>query len=164
LELWVVRSGEDNPKKCTALRVVKAGLADLVDGPRGLLLNPFSETLLAGDLSPTDLTALDVSWNLLESFSRHQPAVRLPLLVAVNPTNYGKLHKLSTAEALASACWILGRQEQAEKLMACFKWGPHFLELNRERLEAYRLADSRTIQEAEQRQVELLAGPQPKRL
>ena len=67
-KLFVVREGEDNPKKCTAMRLAKFGLVELVDKPVGVLLNPFAEKFLSPADKPAELTALDVSWNLLESF------------------------------------------------------------------------------------------------
>jgi pre-rRNA-processing protein TSR3 len=156
MQLYVVRSGEDHPKRCTAVRMAKAGLLELVPDPRGLLLNPFSDHILSGQDRPAEITALDVSWNLLETFGDYAPAARLPFLVAANPTNYGKPHKLSTAEALASALWICGDSRAAHQLLSSFKWGPHFLDLNRTRLEAYNQADAADIAATERQMVEQL--------
>ncbi|MGE4395651.1 MAG: DUF367 domain-containing protein, partial [Methanobacteriales archaeon] len=61
----------------------------------------------------------------------------LPYLVAANPTNYGKPFILSTAEALAATFYIIGLKDIAVNIMSSFKWGLHFLDLNRELLEAY---------------------------
>ena len=55
---------------------------------------------------------------------------KLPNIVPANPVNSGKIGKLSTAEAIASALMICGNRSQAEKLMSVFKWGPAFLALN----------------------------------
>jgi pre-rRNA-processing protein TSR3 len=62
--------------------------------------------------------------------------------VAANPTNYGKPCILSTAEAVAATFYIVGLKNNAIQIMSSFKWGPHFLELNRELLEAYSRAES----------------------
>ncbi|HID30061.1 MAG TPA: DUF367 domain-containing protein, partial [Desulfobacterales bacterium] len=87
--------------------------------------------------------ALDCSWESAKCiFQRRFMGERraLPYLVAANPVNYGRPARLTTAEALASTCYILGDLEQARKIMSLFKWGPHFLTLNWEPLEAYRKA------------------------
>ena len=99
-----------------------------------------------------------MSWNLLRDFVNYSPSAKLPFLVAANSINYGKPHKLSTAEALAAAAWILGEQKTAENLMDSFKWGPHFLDLNRERLNAYSKATESTILDEEKRMIAILLG------
>ena len=150
MKAYVIRLKEDNPKKCTAVRLKKFGLVEFVDRPRGILLNPFAKKVLSRADRADGVTALDVSWNLLRSFSDYRPARKLPFLVAANPVNYGKPFKLSTAEALASSLWILGYKEQAKGLMEKFRWGPHFLELNKKRLEAYAKAgNAGEVKEAE---------------
>ena len=158
MDLQIIRSGEDNPKKCTAMRLIRAKKATLVDKPGGLLLNPFSKTTLCGFHKYAVVTALDVSWNLLEEFMDYSPSAKLPFLVAANPINYGKPHKLSTAEAIAATVWILGEQTTAEEIMDSFNWGPHFLDLNRERLNAYSKADETTILDEEKRMIGILLG------
>ena len=59
-------------------------------------------------------------------------------MVAANPVNYGKVFKLSCAEALAGGLHILGYEEQAEYIMSKFKWGSNFFELNKEAFNLYR--------------------------
>jgi pre-rRNA-processing protein TSR3 len=118
---------------------------------RGLLLDPYSDK----SISRTDretalsegLTAIDASWKkAVESFSgagwRSARRRALPYLVAANPTNYGIPVNLSTAEALASALFIMGMQDQAKDVMSPFRWGHSFFELNMRYLEAYRQAES----------------------
>jgi pre-rRNA-processing protein TSR3 len=64
----------------------------------------------------------------------------LPTLLAANPTNYAKPHKLSSVEALAASLYIVGFKNEATKLLSLFKWGETFLTLNAQPLEAYSLA------------------------
>jgi pre-rRNA-processing protein TSR3 len=73
--------------------------------------------------------------------TRLQPRT-LPLLLAANPVNWGKPSKLSTVEAMAAACVLMGESTQAESLLSKFRWGNRFLELNAEPLEAYASAKS----------------------
>jgi pre-rRNA-processing protein TSR3 len=63
-------------------------------------------------------------------------------MLAANPTNYAKLGKLSSAEALAGALYILGEKKLGTEIMNKFKWGHTFLELNFNLLEDYASADT----------------------
>jgi pre-rRNA-processing protein TSR3 len=150
-KLQIVHSHECDPKKCTGERLLKNALAEEIPGPMGILLSPFTEEAL----SPEDrkigeeegITVLDCSWNeLLRShyFPSKAPVTRaLPYLVPANPVNFGRPTKLSTAEAFAGACWILGEKAQAEELMSWFKWGRTFIDLNRELLDLYAACETR---------------------
>ena len=140
---------QDDPKKCTAAKLVKFGFAHplykLRQVPRGsLVLNPFAGgLLLSRDRVETlkhGLVAVDCSWeNVQATFAIRLPGEgrRLPTLLASNPVNYAKPHKLSSLEALAASLYIMGFPERAAQLLAMFKWGPNFLVLNREPLAAY---------------------------
>jgi pre-rRNA-processing protein TSR3 len=122
-------------------------------------LNPFSETAF----SPADrkrvedfgLAGLDCSWEHAEKvLLKHVRGTSrcLPILVAGNPVNFGKLTKLTTAEALAAALYIAGFRDQANELLSVFKWGHTFLEMNYERLERYANAkDSTDVVELQKR-------------
>ena len=63
-------------------------------------------------------------------------------MLASNPVNYGKPHKLSSIEALAAGLYIMGFSERASQLLSLFKWGPTFLSLNHEPLESYSTANT----------------------
>ncbi|KAJ1434456.1 hypothetical protein B484DRAFT_446616 [Ochromonadaceae sp. CCMP2298] len=100
--------------------------------------------------SPADLelvqthgiSGINCSWNRLEEIpfgkmgkGRNQRL--LPTLLAANTVNYGKPHKLNTAEATAACLYIVGCKKDAAVLMGPFSYGPEFLRLNFEALEAY---------------------------
>jgi len=135
---------QDDPKKCTAAKMVKFNLAQNIKkiGNKGLVLDPFSErTLLPKDKSLINsIVGIDCSWNLVDqAFSKKFNGIKrkLPPLLAGNPVNYSKLNKLTTAEALSGALFILGFKEQGLELLDKFKWGHTFYELNQNLLDEY---------------------------
>ncbi|MBC7219767.1 MAG: DUF367 domain-containing protein, partial [Hadesarchaea archaeon] len=80
------------------------------------------------------------SWKKIQQLANVKNWFRtrsLPYLIAANPIHYGKPTILSTVEALAAALFIFGEKERAKEILAGFKWGSAFLELNRELLETY---------------------------
>jgi len=146
--LYVYHTNDDDPKKCTAKKLAKFKMVNLVNSmgkiPRNaILLDPFSEKALSPeDRHRKNIVAIDCSWKNAEMvFKKAGKRVRhgraLPYLLASNPVNYGRPLKLSTAEALAAALYILGAGKQAEEIMRKFKWGMHFFELNRMPLDDY---------------------------
>ena len=150
--LMVYEYGQDDPRKCTSVRLRKFQVArslrnlDRVSS-KAIVLNPTAtRTLSNEDRAPImhhGLIGLDCSWNFSDQiFDRNIPGEnrRLPLLLAGNPTSYGILGRLSTAEALAAALILTGFSKQGEKILSLFKWGPTFLSLNREPLEKYSMA------------------------
>ena len=62
---------------------------------------------------------------------------KLPPLFAGNPINYSKLNKLTTAEAITAALFILGYYEIGKKIISKFNWGHSFIELNHNLLDDY---------------------------
>jgi pre-rRNA-processing protein TSR3 len=154
--------GEDDPRKCTALKLNRFGLAKKVKRrfeipKKAILLNPFAEKVL----TPTDedvvakhgVVAVDCSWKKIgETFSYRFKAVnrRLPLLVPANPVNFGHPGMLSSLEALAAALYITGFKDEAERLLSLYKWGKTFLNLNKNLLKEY----SKTKNEEEIRKIE----------
>ncbi len=135
---------QDDPKKCTAAKMIKFGLAQDIKkiSNSGLVLDPFSEkTLLPKDKSLINsIVGVDCSWNLADkAFSKKFNGIkrRLPPLLAGNPVNYSKLNKLTTVEALSASLFVLGFKEQALELLDKFKWGHTFYELNQNLLDEY---------------------------
>ena len=145
MEVHVRYEGDDDPAKCTARKLARFDLARLhrtdPTTPYGVVLNPHAERALSpADRSESDrLVALDCSWESAEEALFSLPGVHraLPFLVAANPVNYGRPFELTTVEALAAALTILGEREQGEALLAKFRWGHTFLELNDEPLSRY---------------------------
>ncbi len=153
--LYVYMMNQDDPKKCSANRLVKLHLATPIyrksQVPRGTLtLDPFASRLLV----PTDrddairngIMIVDCSWKNAESvfLTRTRDGRKLPVLLPANPINYARAGMLSSIEAFAAAVYILGFRERASEMLQAFKWGPHFLELNQEPLEAYAKAADET--------------------
>ena len=170
MRIIVYHAGQCDPKKCTALKLKRHGLIEIVKRtkliPRGaIVLNPLAEKAF----SPADkprietygLAALDCSWEkarkILESSLKMRKYSRcLPYLVAANPVNYGVPTKLSTVEALAAALYIADLEKKAESLLSIFKWGPTFLNLNKKFLDAY--AKAKNSQEILLLQSQILAN------
>lgn len=135
---------QDDPKKCTAAKLVKFGLAYSVHktSNKTLVLDPFAEkTLLNKDKKLIrSVTGIDCSWNLADkTFVKKFVGIKrkLPPLFAGNPVNYSKLNKLTTAEAISAALYILGQKDLSFKMLDKFKWGHTFYELNKQLLEEY---------------------------
>ncbi|KAI6204812.1 Ribosome biogenesis protein TSR3-like protein [Aphelenchoides besseyi] len=137
-----------DPKRCSGRKLQRHGLISSIKmGSKypGLLLSPAGTSTL----SPADrqfilshgLGVVDCSWNKVDTMSSKSMKAAehrlLPFLLAANPVNYGVPCKLTCAEALAAGLEIVGEGGAAAKVMSKFKWGPNFLELNREALDAY---------------------------
>lgn len=150
--MYVLLMRQDDPRKCTAAKLARLRLATPLYrasriSQRSIVLNPFSsKVVLPSDraqLETYGLVAVDCSWEKAGSaFASRLPgsARRLPTLLASNPTNYAKQHKLSSLEAMAAALYITGFMEQASRLLSIFKWGGTFLTMNHEPLESYSIA------------------------
>lgn len=144
MKIKVVMLKQDDPKKCTAAKLVKFGIANNVKhtSSKTIVLDPFSEKILIpSDKALTNsITAIDCSWSLAErEFAKKLSGIhrKLPPLLAGNPVNYAKLNKLTTVEAIAAALFILGEKDPGLDLLDKFKWGHTFFELNQSLLEEY---------------------------
>ena len=137
---------QDDPKKCTAAKLMKLGIAKNIKKTtkKTLVLHPFSKNyLLPSDKNRVNsITGIDCSWNNPENaFDKRMIGIlrKLPPLLAGNPVNYSKLHKLTTAEAIAGALYILGFDYLAKNILEKFTWGHTFFELNHNLLDDYSL-------------------------
>ena len=164
IRLIILQKGQDDPKKCTADKMGRFRLAEMVRSmdrvPYGaIILDPYAKDVLSHADAPAasahGLLGLDCSWEYAEQVFKREKARRLaprrlPCLLAANPVNYGKWCKLSTLEALAASLYILGEKEQAERILCIFNWGKQFLLLNHNPLEDYSKAkDAEEIRKIE---------------
>lgn len=140
--------GQCDKKRCSGTKLVRSRLvAPLRLGKAwgGVVLSPAGALTVSREdgelLQSKGLAVVDCSWNRLDDVPWHKlrgHAPRLlPWLLAANPVNYGRPCKLSCAEAFAAALCICGRREDAEAVMARFKWGDSFFSLNAESLRRY---------------------------
>lgn len=149
VKIVVYHAKQCDPKKCTALKLRRHNLVRVVHRIRALpkgsvILNPFSKKAFSPKdklrLEKRGLIAIDCSWvhaDEVFELSMRGASRCLPYLIAANPVNYGAPTKLSTVEALAAALYIVGLKDKAERLLSIFKWGPQFINLNRELLDSY---------------------------
>lgn len=160
-----------DPKKCTAKRMLKFGLAKeaktLRQIPRGsVVLSPFSDRAL----SPADieharrgLVVMDLTWANIDGFPRlkHVEERALPYLLASNPINWGRPMELNSAEAVMAALYILGEKDQASEFLGRFNWAPEFMRLNGNMLEDYSgAADSTEVVRIQSEYIESVIGDQ----
>jgi len=146
IEIRILCFDQDDPKKCTAKRMEKFNLSQNYTTFRtlpskGIVLDPFADVVLSDSdrilAEVGGIVGVDCSWNLATStFSKLKlmglEPRKLPDIVPANPVNSGKIGKLTTAEAIATALMICCEEEQASKVMSIFKWGPAFLTMNSE--------------------------------
>ncbi|HXW36452.1 MAG TPA: DUF367 family protein [Nitrososphaerales archaeon] len=149
LSVFVIELCQDDPAKCTARKMIHMDLAKGVGrkfhaSDSMIVLNPYGHRVVSpDDVGVKGIVVVDASWNLAQEVffkklgGKHR---RLPILLAGNPTNYARPGVLSSVEAVAAAMYVLGEVEEAERYLSIYKWGPTFLSLNAEPLEAYRTA------------------------
>ncbi len=136
-----------DPKKCTAKRMLKFGLAKEAKSlhaiPKGaIVLSPFAEQALSPDdirYARHGLVVMDLTWTNIDDFPRPKGTNdrALPYMLASNPINWGRPMELNSAEAVMASLYILGEREQAETFLGRFNWAPEFMRLNGELMDAY---------------------------
>ena len=134
----------DDPTLCTAVRMINDGIAKLInDVPKGaIILYPFAQKVLSlkdkHDVERNGLVIVDCPWDKLYAIptisSNSIKLRRLPNLIAANPYYKGQINKLSSAEAAASALYIIGYSIKAKKILSLFKWKEEFWKNNSEKL------------------------------
>ncbi|KAI9919494.1 hypothetical protein PsorP6_017614 [Peronosclerospora sorghi] len=135
-------------KRCTGRKLCRLGyMKRMKPGApfRGLVLSPAGDQAVScADrelITRTGISVIDCSWAKVQELPSHQLRAGvhrlLPFLVAANAVNYGRPHKLSCAEAIAATLYIVGLKADAVQLMHEFAWGPEFLKINADCLEAY---------------------------
>lgn len=146
VRIFFIDLHQDDPRKATMRKLERFGFAKKIS-PRGalngLVLTPHAhDFLLTDDLyiaSGGGIVLLEGSWkrsNTLDKF-RFRHGRKLPLLMPVNPVNYGKPGLLSSVEALGAALFILGMEDYSVTVLEKFSWGIGFLDANREPLTEY---------------------------
>jgi pre-rRNA-processing protein TSR3 len=149
MQIQVLMFKQDDPKKCTAAKLVKFGIAKNVRNTSSntLILDPFADRLILNNdrVVANSITGIDCSWEFAQkTFVKKFIGVhrKLPPLFAGNPVNYSKLSKLTTVEAIAGALFIMEFNDLAHGMLNKFKWGHTFYDLNKNLLEDYSKACS----------------------
>eukprot|EP00635_Sarcinochrysidales_sp_CCMP3193_P008031 CAMPEP_0118903112 /NCGR_PEP_ID=MMETSP1166-20130328/8111_1 /TAXON_ID=1104430 /ORGANISM="Chrysoreinhardia sp, Strain CCMP3193" /LENGTH=229 /DNA_ID=CAMNT_0006842335 /DNA_START=1 /DNA_END=690 /DNA_ORIENTATION=+ len=156
--LW--EFGQNDAKRDSGSKLVRLGLASsqkIGQTFNGIVLSSQATKVVSredGDIVRSfGLGAINCSWNRLDEIpfakmGKHRNHRVLPFLVAANPTNYGRPFKLNTAEAVAAALAIVGKDPAA--VLGPFSFGDEFLKLNADALRAYADAtDANGVWEAE---------------
>ena len=154
IPVFVYDKNQCDPKKCTAKRMLKFGLAKeaktLHAIPKGsIVLSPFAEKALSPDdirYARHGLVVMDLTWTNIDEFPRPKGTNdrALPYMLASNPINWGRPMEINSAEAVMASLFILGEREQAETFLGRFNWAPEFMRLNGELLEEYSSAKDST--------------------
>lgn len=137
-----------DPKRCTGKKLAKLGIVRSISvqySCKGVVLTPVGQCAVSkadADLARTaGVGVVDCSWSRLDDVPFHKLKCGskrlLPFLLAANPVNYAKPLKLTCAEAMAGALYIMGFKSDATTLLSKFSWGESFLDLNKGLLEAY---------------------------
>ncbi len=149
MQIQVIMFRQDDPKKCTAAKLVKFKIAKNVKKTSAstMILDPFAEHVIlpSNKFLVDSVTGIDCSWEIAQkTFARNFVGLprKLPPLFAGNPVNYSKLYKMTTVEAIAGALFIMGFDNDALDMLDKFKWGHTFYDLNKNLLEDYSKVNS----------------------
>ncbi|KAF6001174.1 ribosome bioproteinsis protein tsr3 [Cyanidiococcus yangmingshanensis] len=151
IRLYMYDFGQCDVRRCTGRKLLRHGLlCSLRLGVpcHGVLLSPDASTVLSRAdetcVRKWGLAVIDCSWNQIEASSLRRVHCRglgqrrlLPTLQAVNPVNYGRGARLSCAEALAAALYIVGCKSTARRVLQPFGWSHAFWDVNQVALDMY---------------------------
>ena len=106
-------------KKCSGRKLERMGLLKSLNPKKsfkGVVLSANGTKLISKEdleiVQKSGLCVIDCSWNKIEEVKVSYKHERLlPHMVAVNPVNYGKVFKLSCAEALAAGLFLVGHRD-----------------------------------------------------
>lgn len=151
LRMWDF--GHCDPRRCTGRRLARVGLMKVLrtsERCSGVVLTPNADTAVSVSdalcARQNGVAVVDCSWARLDEvpFTSLKAGVErlLPFLVAANPVNYGKPLRLSCAEAVAAALYIMRFKDSARHVMSCFKWGDAFFDINAQLLERYAMCNN----------------------
>jgi pre-rRNA-processing protein TSR3 len=140
-KLLCLHLNECDRKKCTALKLKKFGILEIVSDVKGknrnsVILNPLSNKIInindRKTIETYGLMIVDCSWKKIFNLKNRnlRNSRKLPSLIAANPVNFGKWEKLSSAEALAAALYITDYNKQADLILSKFSWGAEFKRIN----------------------------------
>jgi len=140
-KLFCLHFNECDRKKCTALKLARLNLVQILPKIKGrklnaIILNPFSKKELnvtdREDIIRYGLIVVDCSWKRIFNVKdfNFKNSRKLPPLIAANPVNYGKWEKLSSVEALAAALYITNFNMCGDLILSKFSWGFEFKKLN----------------------------------
>jgi pre-rRNA-processing protein TSR3 len=148
-KIYAFLAGQDDPKKCTAEKMVRFHFATAVHRiaaiPKdAVVLDPTAPKSISREdserIARHGIVVLDLSWRKLEVFPASLQMMNrraLPFLVAANPVMWGRPLQLSSVEAVAAALYIVGQKEEASHILSKFAWGNNFVDLNKEPLDRY---------------------------
>ncbi len=138
-KIFYVYMNQDDPKKSTMKKLERYGLAIHIPIYKiysKLYLTPYSENFILNTdkelYKRHGIVVIDGSWNRISTIENigAKNGRKLPLLLPVNPVNYGKPGKLSSLEALAAALYIMGYTDLADELTSKYSWAQNFIKTN----------------------------------
>jgi len=138
-KIFYIYLNQDDPKKSTMKKLERYNITKRIPLNRiynKLLLTPYSDNYILNKdkliYEEKGIVVIDGSWNLIDTIEniKNKNARKLPLLLPVNPVNYGKPGKLSSLEALAAALFIMGYNELSENIISKYSWSQNFIKTN----------------------------------